>query len=368
MARRPGGHPSTGRIQSGHLPRRPDRVPQSTPNKSANSSSADRTRRGLQRASGWARAIRSRSAGVTKPTSSSRARIGGAPTSARDARRRQEEHVNRARSDATIWRGCRRPRSIGAGFLAAAGLTATGAALAACASLRRAPSVAASTAPSASPDGAARPPRRRPGATSRRNSSSTTGATTSPKNIEAFKAEFGLSNFVYDIFSNNEELIAKLQAGASGYDIAGPTAEYVPGMVEEGFLPEARPVADPERGDHQHDVHEPVVGPERTSTRSPRTTAPPASCSASLLPAVPTCWQELLRPGQGRRCRARRSSSIRGAMSSSSRSRCSGYSLNTDVKSELDEARDILLDCRPAHPRRSTRTPTATRWPPARRR
>jgi spermidine/putrescine transport system substrate-binding protein len=58
----------------------------------------------------------------------------------------------------------------------------------------------------------------------------------SPDNIESFKAEFGVDNFVYDTFANNEELIAKLQGGASGYDVAAPTAEYVPGMVEEGFL------------------------------------------------------------------------------------------------------------------------------------
>ena len=57
-----------------------------------------------------------------------------------------------------------------------------------------------------------------------------------PANIDAFKAEFGVDNFVYDVFANNEELIAKLQGGASGYDICCPTAEYVPGMVEEGFI------------------------------------------------------------------------------------------------------------------------------------
>jgi spermidine/putrescine-binding protein len=55
-------------------------------------------------------------------------------------------------------------------------------------------------------------------------------------NIAEFKKRFGITDFRYDTYANNEELIAKLQAGASGYDIAAPTAEYTPGMVEDGFL------------------------------------------------------------------------------------------------------------------------------------
>jgi spermidine/putrescine transport system substrate-binding protein len=57
-----------------------------------------------------------------------------------------------------------------------------------------------------------------------------------PDNIEKFKQQFGVEKFQYDTFANNEELLAKLQAGASGYDIAAPTAEYVPAMVEGGYI------------------------------------------------------------------------------------------------------------------------------------
>jgi spermidine/putrescine transport system substrate-binding protein len=57
-----------------------------------------------------------------------------------------------------------------------------------------------------------------------------------PENMDKFKAEFGVEKFQYDTFANNEELLAKLQAGASGYDIACPTAEYTPAMVEGGYL------------------------------------------------------------------------------------------------------------------------------------
>src|SRR4029078_11062558 len=58
----------------------------------------------------------------------------------------------------------------------------------------------------------------------------------SPKNIDAFKAKFGVEKFQYDTFANNEALLAKLQAGAWGDDVSGPTAEYVPSMVEGGYI------------------------------------------------------------------------------------------------------------------------------------
>ena len=127
-------------------------------------------------------------------------------------------------------------------FLAAAGLTGAAAALAACASGGTASTAPGSVAPSASAGGAA--------------SAGPTAASSfaaagpmekelfmynwslyiDPDNYKAFQEEFGIETFQYDVYANNDELIAKLQGGASGYDIASPTAEYIPGMVEEGFI------------------------------------------------------------------------------------------------------------------------------------
>ncbi len=57
-----------------------------------------------------------------------------------------------------------------------------------------------------------------------------------PANMEAFKAEFGVKNFEYATFANNDEMLAKLVGGATGYDFACPTAEYIPAMVEENLI------------------------------------------------------------------------------------------------------------------------------------
>lgn len=55
--------------------------------------------------------------------------------------------------------------------------------------------------------------------------------------MELFQKVFGVEKFTYDTFESNETMLAKLQAGGVGqYDFGAPTAEYTPGMVEEGMI------------------------------------------------------------------------------------------------------------------------------------
>jgi len=113
------------------------------------------------------------------------------------------------------------------GFLATSGLLGTSAFLAACTT---------GGASSAAPGGGASAA---PGATA------TEGALymynwadyVDPENIETFKERFGVTEFTYDTFASNDELLTKLQGGATGlYDVGAPTAEFVPAMVEQGFI------------------------------------------------------------------------------------------------------------------------------------
>ena len=56
-----------------------------------------------------------------------------------------------------------------------------------------------------------------------------------PQVLEDFEAEFGV-HVIEDTFANNEELLAKLQAGATGYDVIVPSDYMVEIMIEEGLL------------------------------------------------------------------------------------------------------------------------------------
>ena len=58
-----------------------------------------------------------------------------------------------------------------------------------------------------------------------------------PNNIETFKTAYGIEKFTYDTFASNDELMTKLQGGAKGqWDVSAPTAEFVPAMREQGFI------------------------------------------------------------------------------------------------------------------------------------
>ncbi len=233
-------------------------------------------------------------------------------------------------------------------FLAASGLIGGSAALAACsspgASTAPSPGGGASAAPSAA--GTVAPSVAPAAEVEKELFVYNWSDYISPANIEAFKAEFGVENYVYDIFANNEELIAKLQGGASGYDIACPTAEYVPGMVEEGFLTKL----DMSRIPNAANINAAFKGlwwdpnDEYQVPKDYGTTG--VLWRKSLLPSVPTSWAEFFALLKGEASEKTVFVDSMGDVFVFPL-KMLGYSLNTDVQSELEEARQILLECAP---------------------
>lgn len=53
--------------------------------------------------------------------------------------------------------------------------------------------------------------------------------------LDDFVREYDV-DLVYDNFTSNEEMYAKLKAGGSGYDITFPSQDFIPLMIEEGML------------------------------------------------------------------------------------------------------------------------------------
>ena len=56
-----------------------------------------------------------------------------------------------------------------------------------------------------------------------------------PDTIPNFETEFGVK-VIYDTYPGNEQLLAKLQAGGSRYDVVFPTHNFVPIHVGQGLL------------------------------------------------------------------------------------------------------------------------------------
>lgn len=53
--------------------------------------------------------------------------------------------------------------------------------------------------------------------------------------LEDFEKEFDIK-LIYDVYSSNEEMYAKLKAGGGGYDIVFPSSDFVSIMTKEGML------------------------------------------------------------------------------------------------------------------------------------
>jgi len=53
--------------------------------------------------------------------------------------------------------------------------------------------------------------------------------------IPGFEEEFGVE-VTYDTYESNEEMLAKLQAGAAGYDVVFPTGYIIEAMIAGGLL------------------------------------------------------------------------------------------------------------------------------------
>ena len=242
------------------------------------------------------------------------------------------------------------------GFLAAAGLTGTAAFLAACSAGggSAAPSAAASAAASAEASTAASaaasqaavesfPPA---GPIEKQLYMYNWSQYISPKNIDAFKAKYGITKFQYDVYDSNEVLIAKLQGGATGYDIASPTAEYVPGMVQQGFLQKLDKSRipnlvniDPKFTKLWWDPNDEYLIPKDYGTTG-------VLYRTTMLPSVPKSWKDFYDLVKG-------AASGKTVMVDSMGDvfvfplKMLGFSANSVVKAELDQARTILLDVAP---------------------
>lgn len=61
----------------------------------------------------------------------------------------------------------------------------------------------------------------------------------SEDNIAEFQSRYNITDWTYDTYQSNEELLAKLQGGATGlYDVGAPTAEFLKALVDGDFVEE----------------------------------------------------------------------------------------------------------------------------------
>lgn len=174
-----------------------------------------------------------------------------------------------------------------------------------------------------------------------------------PESIKAFEKEYGVTVQATDFYESNEELLAKLQGGAEGYDLIAPTGYMVEIMAEEGLLMEL---------DHSRLPNLPNIDPRFTGLafdpemryHAPKDWGTTGFGYLSKFVKEPmTAWAQFF--GLGPQYTGRYTVLDGPYEVVSAAVKRLGYSWNTTVQSEIDEALELLIDFKP-HVRAITST------------
>lgn len=170
----------------------------------------------------------------------------------------------------------------------------------------------------------------------------------SPEVMRDFEKEFGV-RVVEDKFASNEDMLAKLQAGASGYDVVVPSDYAVRIMVRQGLLAKL---------DHQNLPNLKHLAPRfRNPTYDPQldhavpylwgTSGIGYSIKGTRTAGAPSGWDDLFNPDKLRRYKGRVSmlNDMREAIGAALIYK--GYSPNSTNPAELEAAKKVLLAQKP---------------------
>ena len=168
-----------------------------------------------------------------------------------------------------------------------------------------------------------------------------------PETYKAFTAETGVK-IKKDFFVSNEELQAKLQGGARGFDLACPTGYMVQILADAGLLEEIDWSKLPNRREEPrrslprslpYDPQDKFSVPKDWGTTG-------FIYRSDMVKEKPITWKRLLRPregpvlGQGHR--TRRHPGVVGSTLV-----MLGYSYNSEDEGEIEEAKKELIDLKP---------------------
>ena len=156
---------------------------------------------------------------------------------------------------------------------------------------------------------------------------------------------------IYDTFASNEDLLAKLQAGASGYDVIFPSDYMVAQMIELGLLAEINVDGIPNWGNIDPTFHDPPFDPGNQHCvpyQWGTTGIAYRAGDAFFEENTPVSWAYLFEPemleqysDRGVNVLNDQRELIGAALA------YLGYSMNTQDRAEIEAARDLILAAKP---------------------
>lgn len=168
--------------------------------------------------------------------------------------------------------------------------------------------------------------------------------------LSAYEEEYGVT-ILYDTYASNEDLLAKLQAGATGYDVIFPSDYMVAQMIELGLLAEIDTADIPNFDNISDDFKDAPFDPgnEHCVPYQWGTTGIAYRAGHDYFSDnTPDSWAYLFEPerleqyaGEGINVLNDQRELMAGALF------YLGYSPNSTERAELEEARDLILEAKP---------------------
>ncbi len=164
--------------------------------------------------------------------------------------------------------------------------------------------------------------------------------------IEQFEAECGV-NITYDTFSSNEDLLAKLQAGATGYDVIVPSDYMVTIMRQLDMLKELDKANIPNLANLNEIFLDPPYDPGLVYSVPYQWGTTGIGYNEATVGEVPDSWDWIFDP--------EKVSQLGGEISLLNDQRevigaalkYAGYSMNSVDEAELAEAKEVILAIKP---------------------
>lgn len=163
-----------------------------------------------------------------------------------------------------------------------------------------------------------------------------------PQVYTDFEAEFGV-RVIEDTFASNEDLLAKLQAGAGGYDVIVPSDYMVDIMIKQDMLAPLDHSNIPNRSNLYPIFQNPPYDPGNTYCIPYQWGTTGIGYNNEVVTETPNSWgylfdPEMARPFYGKMSMLNDPREVIG-----SALKYLGYSLNSTDPQQLEEAKQILL-------------------------
>jgi spermidine/putrescine transport system substrate-binding protein len=160
--------------------------------------------------------------------------------------------------------------------------------------------------------------------------------------IPKFEKEFGVK-INYDTFEDNESMLAKVQSGATGYDVVYPTGYMVEIMIKEDLLAPLDHGNIPNISGVNEALRNPPYDPGMKYSIPYQWGTTGFGYNSKKLSGKVDSWSVLFDPKY--KGKITMLDDVRGAISVALKHL--GYSLNTTSKSELMEAKKLLMEQKP---------------------